>query len=67
MNRHDVHELMDILSAVCTVIVSILAIWGSVSVWSSGIWHKLTHIVEHYHTLIVEKEEQNRIKYLDVK
>ena len=56
MNRHDVHEIMDILSAICTIIVSVVAIWGSINVWSSGIWHKFVHVLNHYHQKIVMQE-----------
>ena len=50
MNRHDVHEIMDILSAICTIIVSIVAVWGSISLWSSDFMHKCRELVDHYHS-----------------
>jgi len=57
MDRHDVHEIMDILSAVCTIIVSVAAIWGSVHMWSSGVWHKFTHVLDYYHHEITLREK----------
>lgn len=59
MDRHDLHEIMDILSAVCTIVVSVAAIWGSIHVWTSGSWHKLMHVLDHYHHEIVIQESLN--------
>ncbi|MBP5343715.1 MAG: hypothetical protein J6Y85_01375 [Alphaproteobacteria bacterium] len=66
MDRHDVHEIMDILAALCTIIVSIAAIWGSINLWSSGVWHKLMHVLNHYHHEIVmqEKADQSLVCHL---
>ena len=61
MDRHDFHEIVDILSAVCTIIVSVVAIWGSVNVWSSGLWHKFNHVLDYYHREIVAKEKSLHI------
>ena len=62
MDRHDVHEIMDILSAVCTIIVSVVAIWGSISIWSSGLWHKFAHVVDYYHNEITRLEETSQFR-----
>ena len=56
MDRHDLHEVMDILSAACTIVVSVVAVWGSINIWTSGIWHKLIHVLDHYHHEIVMQE-----------
>ncbi len=47
---------MDIIEAVCTIIVTLMAVWGTLMAWENGFWHNLKHIVDHYHEKI-EMEE----------
>ncbi len=49
-------DRMELLEAFCTIIVSIMALWGSVRVWESGFFHKLGHLVDHYHEQVVREE-----------
>ena len=46
------------MEAICTIIVSVMAIWGTVVAWENGFWHKIKRIVDHVHAQI-EAEEQS--------
>ena len=50
-------DILEILEAICTIIVSIGAIWGTVIAWENGFLHKVKHLVDHYHAQL-EIEEQ---------
>lgn len=56
-------ETLDILEDICTIIVSIGAVWGSFIAWESGFLHKLNHIVSHYHNeFVVEEAKVKEVK-----
>ncbi len=42
-------DKMDIMEAICTIIVSGMAIWGTVVAWENGFWHKVKNIADHMH------------------
>ena len=45
-----------------TIIVSIMAIWGTLVAWENGFWHKLHHVVEHLHTEYTNSEVLNDVE-----
>ncbi len=51
-------DKMDILEAFFTIIVSIMALWGTFKAYEGGLFHKVSHIVEHYHEQIVREESK---------
>ena len=53
-------DKMDIMEAFCTIIVSGMAIWGTIVAWENGFWHKLKHIADHMHEQFVLEEGQSR-------
>ncbi len=58
-----IKEVLDILEDICTIIVSIGAVWGAFVAWESGFLHKLDHIVTHYHNeFTVEEDKLKEIK-----
>ena len=54
-------DKLEIMEAVFTIIVSIMAIWGTIIAWENGFWGKLKHVVDHAHEDIV-KAKQDIIK-----
>jgi len=51
-------DKMDILEAVCTIVVSLMALWGSIVAWENGFWHKLKHVIDYSHEKIVAEESK---------
>ena len=49
-------DKMDILEAFFTIVVSIIALWGTFSAVENGFFSKMRHIVDHYHEQIVQEE-----------
>lgn len=50
-------DKLEIAEAIFTIIVSAMAIWGTIVAWENGFWHKLKHITDHLH----ERYEQEEI------
>ena len=51
-------ERIDIIGDVVTIIVSSMAIWGSVVAWESGFFHQAGHLIDYYHNKIVQEERK---------
>ena len=49
---------MDILEAFFTIVVSIIALWGTFTAMENGFFSKMKHIVDHYHEQIVQEENK---------
>lgn len=58
MDKLSFKDKMEIMEAICTIIVSVMAIWGTVVAWENGFWHKIKRIADHVHAQI-ETEEKN--------
>lgn len=56
VNRWTLKDTLDMLEAVFTIIVSLMAIWGTLIAWENGFWHKVKHIADHLHTEYQAKE-----------
>ena len=50
-------DKIDIIEDFFTIIVSIMALWGTIAAWENGFFHNIKHIVEHYHYEIAAKEK----------
>lgn len=50
-------EKLDIAESVVTIIMFVMAVWGTVISIEQGFWHKLNHIVNHYHHELNKAEE----------
>lgn len=59
-------EILDMLAAFFTIIVSLMALKGTIDVYKSGFFHKVGHLVDHYHAEIedIEKKETPILKKL---
>ncbi len=51
-------ETLDILEDIMTIIVSLMAIWGTVVAIENGFFHKVKKIADHYHADIIKAEEK---------
>ncbi len=51
-------ETLDVLEDIMTIIVSLMAIWGTVVAIENGFFHKIKRIADHYHADIVKAEEK---------
>jgi len=47
-------DKLEILEAVCTICVSVVALWGAVVAGQHDLWHKLRVLIDHYHAEIVQ-------------
>lgn len=49
-------DKLEIAEAIFTIVVSIMAIWGTLVAWENGFWHKLERITNHLHQeLVIDK------------
>lgn len=49
-------DKLEVAEAVFTIIVSVMAIWGTIIAWENGFWHKLKHIADHMHQEFAQEE-----------
>lgn len=55
-NKWTFKDKLEIAEAIFTIVVSIMAIWGSLVAWENGFWHKLERITDKLHQeLVLEK------------
>ena len=52
-------ETLDIAESVVTIIMFIMAVWGSIVSYESGFWRKLNHVVSHYHNEMEKAEKEH--------
>ena len=57
-------DILDMLAAFFTIVVSWAAIAGGVRAYESGFFHKLDKVVTHYHNEITKTEENDIEKML---
>lgn len=56
--KYTFKEKLDITESIVTILMFLMAIWGTVVSFEEGFWHKLNHIVSHYHDRITIEETQ---------
>ncbi len=54
-----IKDILDMLAAIFTIIVSWIAISGVVHAYETGFFHKINKIVAHYHNEITRIEEND--------
>ena len=47
--KYTIKEKLEITESIVTIIMFFMAVWGSIISFEEGFWHKLNHIVNHYH------------------
>ncbi len=57
--RWTLKDKLEIAEAVCTIIVTMMALWGSIAAYQSHLFHKVGRLIDHYHAEI-EKIEQGK-------
>lgn len=60
-NKWTFKDKLEITESIFTIIVSLIAIWGTVVAWKNGFWHKLEHITNYVHHEIMEDKKDNSI------
>ena len=48
-SKYSMKEKLDIAESVVTILMFVMAVWGSIITFEEGFWSKLNHIVNHYH------------------
>lgn len=51
-------DKLEVAEAVFTILLSIMAIWGTLIAWENGFWHKAKHVVDHLHEQIEDVEHE---------
>lgn len=59
--KYNLKEKLDIAESISTVLMFLMAVWGSIVAYESGFWHKLMHIINHYHTEIIKIEQHTTL------
>ena len=52
-NNWTFKDKLEIVEAIFTIVVSVMAIWGTLVAWENGFWHKLERVTDHLHQEIV--------------
>jgi len=47
--REKVKEQLDIWEKVLTIVVSLIAIYGTVAAYQNNFFHKISRVLNHYH------------------
>jgi len=62
-NNWTFKDKLEIVEAIFTIVVSVMAIWGTLAAWQNGFWHKLNRVVDHmHHELVINKDIQSADK-----
>ena len=68
-NKFTFKDKLEIVEAIFTIVVSIMAIWGTLVAWENGFWHKLKSVTDHLHdeyavhdVVKIEKDATKAIK-----
>ena len=56
-NKWSFKDKLEIAESIFTIIVSIMAIWGTVVAWQNGFWHKLERVTDHFHREIIANKD----------
>ncbi len=57
--KYTVKEKLEIAESIVTIIMFVMAVWGTIISIEKGFWGKLNHIVNHYHRQIDNIEKNN--------
>jgi len=55
--KYSMKEKLEIAESVVTIVMFFMAVWGSVIAYEERFWHKLNHVVNHYHHEITLQEQ----------
>ncbi len=55
--KYTVKEKLEIAESIVTIIMFVMAIWGTIIAYEEQFWQKLNHVVNHYHEEISKQED----------
>ncbi|MBO6280976.1 MAG: hypothetical protein J6N49_00445 [Alphaproteobacteria bacterium] len=55
--KYTFKEKLEITESIVTIIMFVMAVWGTIISVEKGFWGKLNHIVTHYHQQINDLEK----------
>lgn len=59
-NNWTFKDKLEITESIFTIIVSVMAIWGTLVAWENGFWHKLERVTDHLHQeMVINKDIQS--------
>lgn len=47
-------DIIEMIESILSIIVSLIAIWGSIMAYQSGFVHKLSNVIEHHYEQIIK-------------
>ena len=47
-------DIIEMIESILSIIVSLIAIWGSISAYQSGFIHKFVNVIEHHYENVVQ-------------
>ncbi|MBR1604735.1 MAG: hypothetical protein IJ660_01340 [Alphaproteobacteria bacterium] len=56
-NNWTFKDKLEITESIFTIIVSVMAIWGTLIAWENGFWHKLERVTDHLHHEIAANKD----------
>lgn len=56
-------EKLDIAESIVTILMFLMAVWGSILSFEHDFWSKLYHVVDHYHQTISAEERKAIISH----
>lgn len=65
--KYSLKEKLDIAESISTVLMFLMAVWGTIAAYEAGFWHKIMHIIDHYHTEIVKIEHTEKVETIEHK
>ena len=54
-------DKLEIAEAVCTIVVTIMALWGTITAFQHNLFQKATHLIDHYHQKMIELEKEEKL------
>lgn len=62
-NNWTFKDKLEMTEAIVSIVVSLMAIWGTFVAWQNGFWHKLDRVVDHmHHEMVINKDIQSADK-----
>lgn len=59
--RFTFKDKLEIAEAVCTIIVTVMALWGSLVAFQHNLFQKATRLIDHYHQEITALEQEKHL------
>lgn len=60
-------DFLELMETVLTIIVSLVALSGTFAAYKSGFFHRLDHVIKHYHEAALKSERAVAIGLEEIK